>query len=64
MKIDIEGGDLDIIVDGQQILHINQVSDGNIINLFLYPKGRIVESIMHAEDNSIKCTHELLVMRK
>jgi len=64
MKIDIEGEDIDIIVDGQLVLHIGQVSDENTINLFLYPKGNIVESIMHEEDNTSECTHELLVERK
>ena len=37
MKIDIEDGDIDILVDGQQILHIGQVSDSDVVNLFLYP---------------------------
>ncbi len=64
MKIDLEYGDIDLLVDGQLILHIGQVSDNNIINLFLYPEGELVESIMHQEDKDSECTHELLVVRK
>jgi len=64
MKIDIEGGDIDIIVDGQQILHIGQVSDDNVVNLFLYPSGNLIESLMHKGDSSSECTHEILALRK
>ena len=63
-KIDIKYGELDVYVDGQLVLHIGQVSDDNTINLFLYPKGDIVESIMHQENSNSKCTHELLVERE
>ena len=62
--IDIKYGDLDIYIDKQLILHIGQVSDDNIINLFLYPEGNIVKSIMAKEDKNSKCTHELLTIRK
>jgi len=64
MKIDLESGDIDILVDGQQILHIGQVSDDKVVNLFLYPEGRLVKSIMHAEDINSKCTHEILTVRR
>ena len=64
MKIDIEDGDIDIVVDGQQILHIGQVSDSNTVNLFLYPEGNLIESLMHEKDSTCKCTHEILVERK
>ena len=62
--IDIEGGDLDIYVDKQWVLHIGQVSDDEVINLFFYPRGHILESMMHQEDPTNECTHELLVTRK
>jgi hypothetical protein len=62
-KIDIKYEDLDIYVDGQLVLHIGQVSDEDTINLFFYPKGNIIESIMHQEDNDAECTHELLSKR-
>ncbi len=64
MKIDLEFEDIDILVDGQQILHIGQVSDGEVVNLFLYPEGCIIESMMHAEDINSNCTHEILTVRK
>ena len=64
MRIDIESGNIDIIVNGQQVLHIGQVSDDDTINLFLYPSGNLVESVMHEEDKDSKCTHEILVNRK
>ena len=50
--IDIGYDDLDIYVDGKLVLHIGQVSDDNTVNLFFYPKGEIIESIMHQEDNN------------
>lgn len=62
--IDIQEGDLDIYVGNQLVLHIGQVSDNDIINLFLYPQGEIIESLMHVEDNTSECTHEILCMRK
>ena len=62
--IDIGYGDLDIYVDGELVLHIGQVSDDEVINLFLYPEGcDLVESLMHQEDSSSKCTHEVLKKR-
>ena len=63
--IDIGCGDLDLYVGEKYVLHIGQVSDDNTINLFLYPQenGNICESIMHEEDSTSKCTHELLVER-
>ena len=61
--IDIEGGDLDIYVDGQLILHIGQVSDDKVVNLFLYPKGNLVSTLIIEETSSDKCTHEILVER-
>ena len=64
MKIDIENGDIDILVDGQQILHIGQVSDSDVVNLFLYSEGDLIESLMHKDDSTCKCTHEILVERK
>ncbi len=66
MKIDIKHGDIDILVDGQRVLHIGQVSDDEVVNLFLYPeaKGCIIESIMHKENNNSRCTHELLIERR
>lgn len=64
--VDIKGGDIDIYVDKQFVLHIGQVSDDNTVNLFLYPRknGIIVESIMSQEEPGHECTHELLVERK
>jgi hypothetical protein len=64
MKINIKDGTIDIFVDRQKVLHIGQVSDENTINLFLYPKGDLIESIMHEENKNSKCTHELLVNRE
>jgi len=65
-KIDahIGSGDMDIYVEGQLVLHIGQVSDNDTINLFFYPKGTIIESMIHQEDPTNECTHELLVARK
>ena len=64
-KIDIGCGDLDLYVDGQPILHIGQVSDDEVVNLFLYPKdGVILESLIHQEDPEHGCTHEVLTNRK
>lgn len=64
ISIDIKGGDLDILCDGQLILHIGQVSDDDVINLFLYPEGDMVESILKHEKVDPKCTHEILLERK
>ena len=61
--VDIGSGDLDIYVDSQLILHIGQVSDDSTVNLFLYPKGDLVESIIHKENNTNECTHEILLSR-
>lgn len=63
IKIDIKHGGLDILVDGILVLHIGQVSDDETINLFLYPKGRIIESLMSQNDPTAKCTHEILLER-
>jgi hypothetical protein len=62
--VDIGYGDLDIYVDGQLALHIGQVSDDKIINLFIYPKGDIVKSILSEENPDSECTHEILIPRK
>ncbi len=62
--VDIGYGDLDIYVDGQLALHIGQVSDDDTINLFLYPKGDLVKSIMNEEDSKSECTHEILIPKK
>ena len=62
--VDIRYGDIDIYVEGQLVLHIGQVSDDEVINLFLYPEGNIIESIIHKENPADKCTHELLVNRE
>lgn len=62
--IDIKSGELDVYVDGKFLLHIGQVSDDETINLFLYPKGSgIIESLMHKENVSCDCTHEILIQR-
>lgn len=63
-SIDMKDGDLDIYVDGELVLHIGQVSDEDIINLFLYPKGNLVESVMHHENPNSECTHEILKERE
>ena len=65
-SIDIKDGELDVYVDGELLLHIGQVSDNETINLFLYPSVKssgIIESIMHEEDSSNECTHEILLQR-
>lgn len=62
--VDIEDGDLDIYVDGQLVLHIGQVSDDDTINLFLYPKGNLIKSLMSEEDSDSECTHEILAERR
>jgi hypothetical protein len=64
-KIEMGNRELDIYVDGQLVLNIDQVSDENTINLFLYPKDAcICESLLHEEDANNECTHELLARRK
>ena len=62
--VDIGWGDADIYVDGQLILHIGQVSDNDTVNLFLYPKGDIVESMLSKEGTDKNCTHEILAPRQ
>lgn len=62
-SIDIGYGELDIYVDGKLVLHIGQVSDEQTINLFLYPKGELIKSIMSEENPKSKCTHEILLER-
>ena len=59
MKIDIGDGDLDIYVYGQRVLRIGQVSDQEVINLFLSPEGSMIESELLKDG----CTHEILVKR-
>jgi hypothetical protein len=62
IEIGYEG--LDVYVDGRLVLHISQVSDDTTINLFLYPEGDLIESIMHQENPTSKCTHEIILERK
>lgn len=62
--VDIGSRDIDIYVKGQLVLHIGQVSDDEVVNLFLYPKGNIIESVINSEDPTSGCTHELLANRK
>lgn len=62
--VDIKDTDIDICVDGQSILYISQVSNKETINLFLYPRDDIVESIIHKKDVKAKCTHEIIVKRE
>ena len=48
------------------ILTINEVSDGEVINLFFMPhvnSSSIIESIQHEEDETAECTHELIIER-
>ena len=63
--IDIGGKDIDIYVDGQKVLHIGQVSDSEVVNLFLEPaeNGSILGSIIKEEHPDHPCTHELLIER-
>lgn len=62
--IDIGWGDLDITVEGKLVLHIGQVSDDETINLFLYPQGELVESVLSKEEPDSRCTHEILLPRR
>ena len=64
VSIDIKSGDLDIYVYGQLILHIGQVSDGDVINIFLYPEGDIIKSMLSEDNPKSKCTHEIIRNRK
>lgn len=64
MKIDIEDGTIDIFVGEQLVLHIGQVSDEDTINLFLYPKGDLLVSLMAEENLDAECTHEIIVNRE
>ena len=59
MRIDIEDRDVEICVYGQRVLRIGQVSDDEVINLFLLPEGDIIVSEMTPKG----CTHEILVRR-
>lgn len=61
--VDIGGGDIDIYVNGQLVLHIGQVSDDECINLFFCLEGEIVESMIHKEDPTNDCKYELLAKR-
>lgn len=61
--VDIGYGDIDIYVYGELVLHIGQVSDEEIINLFLYPKGDIIRSLINEDDPDNECTHEILKKR-
>uniref|UniRef100_A0A6M3J9T4 Uncharacterized protein n=1 Tax=viral metagenome TaxID=1070528 RepID=A0A6M3J9T4_9ZZZZ len=63
-SVDIEHEDIDILVDGELVLHIGQVSDEDTINLFLYPEGDLVESLMHQERPDSRCTHEIIMERR
>lgn len=64
-EIDIGGNDIDIIVDGQLILHIGQVSDNDTINLFLYPiQGMILKSLLSETGEDGGCSHEIISDRK
>ncbi len=64
-KIDI-GWESEIYVDGQKVLEIGQASSDDVINLFFYPgpKARITKSLLHEQDPSSGCTHELIAERK
>jgi hypothetical protein len=61
--VDIGYGDIDIYVDDRLVLHIGQVSDEDVINLFLYPYYPMVESVLHKEHPAHGCTHEILIKR-
>ena len=62
--VDIGEGDIDIYVGDQLILYIGQVSDDHIVNLFLYPEGNLLKSLISEENPDSKCTHEILATRK
>ena len=62
--IDIGYGDLDLYVNGQLILQVGQVSDERTINLFLYPKGDLIKSIIKEEYPESNCSHEIIVERE
>lgn len=64
MKIDIETEGIDIIVNGQQVLRIDQVSDKDTINLFFTPSGDLLKSMLSEENKDDPCTHELIAVRK
>jgi len=62
--VDIGGGDVNLYVKGQLVLHIGQVSDEETINLFLYPRGGdIMKSLISKGYPEDGCTHEILVAR-
>lgn len=63
-SVDISDGELDVYVDGQKVLRIGQVSDDNVINLFLCPKGKILMSLISGEKPEHPCTHELIATRE
>ena len=59
-KIDIGQGDMDIYVGKQLCLRISQVSDDEVINLFLYPEGKPSGK----GDELPPCEYEILIRRK
>ena len=62
--IDMDGGELDILVDGQLVLHIGQVSDDNVVDLFLEPQGDGGIEEQDKEYSGEPCTHRLIVKRR
>lgn len=59
-KIDIFGGDLDVYVHGQKVLHIGQTPDINYINMWLYTAA----DIMLPVSDDPECKMELLISRE
>ncbi len=59
-------GGMDILVDGQVVLNIDEVSDNETINLFLRPVGKDATIIETMKCTSIKVawSHELLTHRR
>jgi len=63
--IEIGGGEVDILVNGQKVLEIGQVSDNDTVNLFLSaPGGDVLRSMINEYDPAHPCTHEVIVERK
>ncbi len=62
--IEIDGGEVDIYVNGQKVLEIGQVSDNDTVNLFLSaPGGHILQSMISGEYPEHPCTHEVITER-
>lgn len=62
--IDIKGGDLDILYDGQLVLHIGQVFDDECGDLYFYPQdGSVIEEHEKVDVDDM-CTHQMLVVVK